>query len=184
MQKPDDMLILEIKDGSLEAFDQLMQNHQGEVYRVAYGYTKNSDSALDISQNVFLKAYENLNAFKGSSTFRTWLIRITSNESMNWIRKHKRHQMHEGVEEMEIRAEDMTGNDLESSENKLALLRSLYDLNTRYRLAVILRYFENYSIREIASILNCSEGVVKNMLFRSLQKMKQILGKTGIGEVQ
>ena len=85
---------------------------------------------------------------------------------------------------MDIRAEEITGNELELHEDKVALLRSLYDLNTRYRLAVVLRYFENYSIHDIASILNCTEGVVKNMLFRSLQKMKQMLGKSGLGEVQ
>jgi len=55
------------------------------------------------------------------------------------------------------------------------LLRCLYDLNTKYRLAVVLRYFENYSIREIAATLKCSEGVVKNMLFRSLQKLKSMI---------
>ena len=67
-------------------------------------------------------------------------------------------------------------------ENKTILLRSLYDLNTKYRLAIVLRYFENYSIRDIAETLNCSEGVVKNMLHRSLQKLKKYLTMTEIGE--
>ena len=75
------------------------------------------------------------------------------------------------------------GNDDEAmaQENKTVLLRSLYELNTRYRLAVVLRYFENYSIREIASALSCSEGVVKNMLFRSLQKLKIYLKANEFG---
>ena len=66
-------------------------------------------------------------------------------------------------------------------ENKTILLRSLYELNTKYRTAVVLRYFENYSIREISSVLGCSEGVVKNMLFRSLQKLKNYLKANEFG---
>jgi RNA polymerase sigma-70 factor (ECF subfamily) len=65
-----------------------------------------------------------------------------------------------------------------NKEKKLMLLRSLYDLNTKYRVAVVLRYFENYSISDIADTLKCSEGVVKNMLFRSLKKLKKQLQQT------
>jgi RNA polymerase sigma-70 factor (ECF subfamily) len=61
------------------------------------------------------------------------------------------------------------------NENKAQLLRCLFELNTKYRLAVVLRYFENMSIKEISTSLNCSEGVVKNMLFRSIQKLKNTL---------
>ncbi len=184
MQKTDDMLIAEVKDGSHEAFDHLMQKHQTEVYRIAFSFTRNVDSALDVSQNVFLKAYENLNTFKGSSAFKTWLLRIAWNESMNWIKKNKKHQMHQEVDEMVIGSDQNTDADLELREDKVMLLRSLYDLNTRHRLAVVLRYFENYSIHDIAVILNCSEGVVKSILFRSLQKMKHMLHKSEIRDIQ
>lgn len=184
MQKTDDMLVAEIKDGSLDAFDLLMKKYEEEVYRVAYGFARDTDSALDISQNVFIKVFENLNSFKGSSAFKTWLIRIAWNESMNWIKRNKRHQMHQELEATQISAVHKPDAEVEFTEDKVMLLRSLYDLNTRYRLAVVLRYFENYSLRDIGAILNCSEGVVKNMLFRSLQKMKQTLKTSEIGEIQ
>ena len=144
MQKTDDMLISEVKDGSYEAFDQLMKNHQKEVYRVAYSFARNSDSALDISQNVFLKAYEHLQTFRGNSAFKTWLLRITWNESMNWIKKNKKHQSFEPVKDQISGTGSNADNDMIEGENKLLLLRSMYGLNTRYRLAVVLRYFENY----------------------------------------
>jgi RNA polymerase sigma factor (sigma-70 family) len=69
-------------------------------------------------------------------------------------------------------------------ENRTLLLHSLYELNTRHRLAVVLRYFENYSIKDIAEVLHCSDGLVKNILFRSLQKMKNNLQQTFAGEYQ
>jgi RNA polymerase sigma-70 factor (ECF subfamily) len=163
-------LINDVRNGSESSFDQLMQNYQSHVYNVAFSYTKDQENALDIAQNVFYKAYKNLNSFRGDSQFKTWLTRIAYNESQNWVKKNKRHVNMEALatHSNSVSQED----DLLANENKTLLLRSLYQLNTRYRLAVILRYYENYSIREIAHTLNCSEGVVKSMLFRSIQKLK------------
>lgn len=175
MQKTDDMLISEIRDGRLEAFDELMQQHQGQVYHVAYSYVKNEDQALDITQNVFLKVYENLHKFHGRSQFKTWLLRIAYNESNNWVKKNRRN-MNVNNPDIFASTDDQESNFL-VQENRVQMLRCLYELNTRYRLAVILRYFENYSVREIATVLKCSEGVVKNMLFRSMQQLKNTMQK-------
>ena len=182
MQKTDDMLISEIRDGHLEAFDALMQQHQAQVYHVAYSYTKNEDQAMDITQNVFLKVYENLHKFHGRSQFKTWMLRIAYNESNNWIKKNK-HNM--TIENPDIFAstENQESNFL-VQENRIQMLRCLYQLNTRYRLAVILRYFENYSVREIAAVLKCSEGVVKNMLFRSMQQLRSSLQQEHMEDVR
>ncbi len=163
-------LITDVRTGSEESFDQLMQNYQSHVFKVARTFTKDSESALDISQDVFIKVYKNLSTFRGESQFKTWLTRIAFNESQNWLKKNKKHIIMENINPNtgQVDHEDKTL----AEENKTILLRSLYELNTKYRLAVVLRYFENYSIREIASVLKCSEGVVKNMLFRSLQKLR------------
>lgn len=170
LEKTDEMLISEIRHGHIEAFDQLMQHHQNQVYHIAYSYTKNEDQAMDVTQNVFLKVYENLSKFQSRSRFKTWLLRIAYNESNNWIKKNQRDI---SSSDPDIFASD---SDQESNylvqEHRTIMLQSLYQLNTKYRLAVVLRYFENYSIREISEVLKCSEGVVKNMLFRSLQKLK------------
>lgn len=172
-------LINNVRAGSEESFDQLMQSFQSHVYNVAFSFTKNPDSAMDISQDVFIKVYKNLSSFRGESQLKTWLTRIAFNESQNWLKKNKRHINMENITDNP----GQVGNDDEAmaQENKTVLLRSLYELNTRYRLAVVLRYFENYSIREIASALSCSEGVVKNMLFRSLQKLKIYLKANEFG---
>lgn len=166
-------LINNVRAGSEESFDQLIQSYQNHVYNVAYSFTKNSENALDISQDVFIKVYKNLSAFRGDSQFRTWVTRIAFNESQNWLKKNKRHMQMQDINESpdHVVHED----EVLVEENKTILLRSLYELNTKYRTAVVLRYFENYSIREISSVLGCSEGVVKNMLFRSLQKLKNYL---------
>ena len=175
----DSEIIREVQNGSHDAFDQLMQDHQAMVYRVAYSFAKNTDSAMDISQNVFLKVYQNLDHFRGDSQIKTWISRIAFNESQNWIKKHKKQLP---VDDAELPPDPARQEDnLLAKENRIMLLRCLYGLNTKYRLAVVLRYFENYSIREIARTLNCSEGVVKNMLYRSLQKLKNMIKTDELG---
>ena len=182
MDRSDWNLIEEVKSGNLEAFNELMTRHQQTVFQVAVSFTKNTDDALDLSQTIFLKVYENLNKFRGESQFKTWLMRITFNESNNWNRKMKKRKM-ETFDEYKIeKTSDMLPEDQYlASENRAALLRCLFELNTRHRLAVVLRYFENYSINDIAATLDCSEGVVKNMLFRSLQKLRSNLNLVNSG---
>lgn len=184
MGKTDEVLIMEVIEGMRESYDELMRNHQQNIYHIAYSFAKSSDAAMDITQNVFLKAYENLKRFRGESQFKTWLMRIAYNESQNWVRKNKKYQPREDMQDLHNeQISSLTQEDeFLASENRTFLLRSLYELNTRYRLAIVLRYFEHYPIRDIAEILDCSEGVVKNMLFRSLQKLRKVLNAVDFGE--
>jgi RNA polymerase sigma-70 factor (ECF subfamily) len=184
LEKSDEMLVNEIKEGQMESYDELMQRHQKNVYRIAHSFAKNEQGAMDITQNIFLKAYENIDRFREESQFKTWLTRISYNEGQNWIRKNKKHFTHEDLNNhlSEASSSVTQEDDFLAIENKTILLRSLYDLNTKYRLAIVLRYFENYPIRDIADTLNCSEGVVKNMLHRSLLKLRKSLTMIDIGE--
>ena len=186
MQKDDSVLVEEVRNGSPRAYEQLMERYQNQVYRIAYSYTRNKEQSLDITQNVFIKVYENLHKFRGDSQFKTWLLRITGNESQNWIKKNLRYQREEDLEPLLSRDQARLNqeDELLARENRTLLLHSLYELNTRHRLVVVLRYFENYSIKEIAEVLHCSDGMVKNILFRSLQKMKNNLQHTFAGEYQ
>ena len=170
-------LVQNTLDGRLNAFDELMQRYQKLVYSVAFGFGKTKENAMDISQNVFLKVYEKLHTFKGDAEFKSWLMRVTYNEGVNWVRKNKKSNLEEPLEKIEPYIKfDLTDEDeFIAKEHKLELIKCLFNLNTRYRLAVVLRYFENKSIKEIAAVLDCSEGVVKNMLFRSIQKLKTSL---------
>lgn len=177
MQKSDTELIEQTLNGSLNAFDQLMERYQRLVFKVAFGFGKNRQNSLDITQNAFLKAYENLSSFKGKGSFKAWIVRITYNESINWTKKNRLQDNLEIYEEILMNHHDGISqeDELLARENKAQLLHSLFALNTRYRLAVVLRYFNEMPIKEISGILKCSEGVVKNMLYRSLKQLKQSL---------
>jgi RNA polymerase sigma-70 factor (ECF subfamily) len=186
LHKDDNILIDEIRSGSHVAFDMLMQRYQSSVYQVAYGFTKDMENALDITQNVFLKVFENISKFRSQSRFKTWLMRIAFNESHNWWKKNKRYQRHQDSD-FETQGQHNSISQEEeylAQENRALLLKSLYELNTKYRLAVVLRYFENYSVKDISQVLKCSEGVVKSILFRSIQKLKNNIKVIGTGASQ
>ena len=90
-QFSDDDLVEEIRAGSHVAFGLLMKRYERLVYRIGFYYSRQPESAMDITQNVFLKTYQKLDLFKGTGAFKSWLLRIARNESTDWLRKNRRH---------------------------------------------------------------------------------------------
>lgn len=179
MPEDDQILIKETLNGNLDSYDELMHRYQNLVYRIVYPFGKNKDNAMDIAQNTFLKIYQNLRSYESRSSFKTWLSRIAYHEGINWERKMKKSYLNES-----IKPDHHFSTNAPSSEDELlarefrgTLLRSLFALNTKYRLAVVLRYYQNMPIKEIAAVIQCSEANVKNMLYRSLQRLKKILAE-------
>jgi RNA polymerase sigma-70 factor (ECF subfamily) len=173
----DEILIEKTLAGSLECYDVLMQRYQKDVFAVARGYTRSVDDTLDICQNVFLKAYRKLDTFAGRSNFKTWLITIAKREALNWLRARSRKAPANVVdlETVQLPAGIDQETDLLETERRQQVVDGLHVLNQRSRLAVILRYFRDMSIGEIAVILGCSEGVTRNLLFRSVRKLREVV---------
>lgn len=169
----DDALIEETRGGSRLAFDQLMQRYQRLVYRVSYSFARQPEDALDITQEVFLRAYRKLDSYQSRGTFKSWLLRIARNQGIDWLRSQKRHR---GFEELtadrvpEVPATQES--ELYQREQRQILMCAMDGLNPKQRLAVTLRYFEEMPIRDIAEVLECSQGVVKSILFRSVEKLR------------
>lgn len=168
----DQALAAEIRGGSCVAFEQLMRRYERLVFKVAYGYTCSRESALDVTQNVFLKVHRKLHLFRGRGSLKGWLMRITVNESLNWQRSQSRHQGHDELMDFHLASEQGQHEQIVDRERRQMLLESLSQLNPKQRLAVVLRYFEGMPICEIADLLQCSQGVAKNILFRSLRKLR------------
>jgi RNA polymerase sigma-70 factor (ECF subfamily) len=176
-EKTDSVLIQEALDGSLNAFDDLMRRYERLVYRVALSYAGDAEQVVDVVQNVFLKVYENLASLRDSGLFKAWLMRITHHESVNWIRRQTRHCGHDPVDEDAPISSGRSSQeeDLLERESAQFLWKSLDCLNPRQRLVVTLRYYESLSLKEIAELAGCSENMVKNTLFRSLDKLRRRL---------
>lgn len=169
-------LIAAVSAGSMGAFEELMKHYECLVYRTCLRYTGNREDAMDVTQEVFVKVFERIASFRGSGSFKGWLLRITHNESLNWIRSRTRHGEHDQLTvanspELEARQES----DLFQKENRDLIAAALLRLNPKQRQALTLRYFERMSISEISSLLGCTRGTTKNILFRSLRKLRDQL---------
>ncbi len=180
MLASDRELIDEILGGSRSAYERLIRRHERLVYSIAYSYVREREAARDVSQNVFLKVYRKLDSFRGGSTFRTWLTRIAMNESVDWSRMQRRHTGHEELTTLNapaIPAPQETS--MLRKERRDTLLDEIHRLNPRQSRAVQLRYFEEMPIREIAGVLECSEGQARNILFRGLTVLRRRMAGSG-----
>ena len=171
MEPSDQELLAEIGSGSDLAFDRLMRRYRRLAYRVAYGYTGERESALDVVQETFLKVYTRRASFRGEGSVKNWIVRIAANEALNWRRASLRLVTSELDES--LASHPPTQGDRATGER--ALTRSLAALGPRHRLAVVLRYFGERSTREIAAVLECSEGTARNVLFRGLSKLRAMM---------
>lgn len=176
--RSDNQLVAAALEQDLGAFDELMQRHQRLVYSVAIHLVRDSETAFDVTQTVFLKAFQRLDQYRHEAQVKTWLLRITYHESVDSLRRHRlRGALQEPLEEASphLAMEAAQERELLQKDDRVQLSRALAGLNERHRLAVILRYFQGLGIQDIARILGCSEGVTKNMLFRSVRSLREAL---------
>lgn len=173
VERDDEALLAEVRAGSTRAFDEIMKRYQRLVFAACFPFATDPEDALDLTQDVFVKAYERLDSFRGDGAFKAWLLRIVHNEGLNRVRARARQGDHDELtpaNEPAVAASQ--DGDLIQAEQRNVLGRALLLLNPRQRQAVTLRYFEKMPISEIASALDCTDGTAKNILFRSLQKLR------------
>lgn len=179
MNATDDALVQETLAGGLKSFDQLMQRYERLVCKVAMSYVRDRQSALDVTQNVFLKVYRNLASVKSEGMFKPWLLRITYNESINWLRKLKPCEEFDEMGELDRADTEVTQESrIFDREKRGLVLQGLQALNPKYKLAVSLRYAEGMRIQEIADVMECSEGMVKSLLFRGVRQIRNSVARS------
>ena len=88
-QDADQLLVARYLDGDLVAFDELMTHHERQIYRLCYRFVRNHDDAMDLTQDVFLKAFEKLPSFRGDARFKTWIYRVAVNHCLNHVNPQK-----------------------------------------------------------------------------------------------
>jgi len=180
LQFNDEILVQETLAGSHAAYERLVARYEKLVFKVAWSYARHRDGALDVCQEVFVKAYRKLDSIRGGGSFKAWLMRIAHRESVNWLRGNRRYLEMTGLEEA---ADPACGPDQENAlladETRRGLLDRLGRLNPRQREALTMRYFDRAPVREIAEALGCSEGVARNILFRGLAKMRAEMTSSG-----
>ncbi|MBI4387664.1 MAG: sigma-70 family RNA polymerase sigma factor [Candidatus Omnitrophica bacterium] len=185
--RSDAVLIARARDGDRNAFAALVRAHQQEVVMIAYGILQNWELAKDASQNAFVKVYFGLKQFRGDSQFKTWLFRITINETKDLLRKERSRglfkmvQDHAGEEgssqsilEMIPAPDDSPRAIFEMKDQKQKLEEAIKKLPEREREVFLLRYFHGLLLSEISEILNLAVGTVKAHLAHGVEKLKLV----------
>jgi RNA polymerase sigma-70 factor (ECF subfamily) len=173
----DQGLTREILAGSDLAFERLMLRYRRLVYRVAYGFTRDREGAMEVTQDTFLQVHARLGSWRGEGELKNWIARIAANRAMTWSRRERLHPTCELDESAFLRPDPSQEEELHEREILGALHRSLSTLSPRQRLAIVLRYFQELPILEIAAVLECSEGTARNILFRSLRKLRSVMAQ-------
>ena len=172
MEQDGATLVMEIRSGSAPAFEELMRRYRRLVYRIAYGFTRDADNAMEITQDTFLKVHERLGGWRGEGDVKNWIARIAANEAMNFNRSARRKDAGGLYPVLPESVEPTQHATLVRREAERALHSCLASLPPRQRLAVVLRYFQGLSAREIAAVLECSEETARNTLLRSLRRLR------------
>jgi len=179
----DKQIVQEIKNGKEEAFKELVEKNQEMIINVCNSFVHDREDAMDIAQEVFIKAYNSIHKFKGKSKLSSWLYRIAVNKSLNFIRDNKRKNMlssldllFENSPDISDKTEDDTENIEESFENeemRAALKKTIDELPKKQKVALTLNKFEELSYKEIAEVMDISvseTGVLINRAKKQLQK--------------
>lgn len=180
----DAALVAAVLAGERERYGELVQRHQQPIFAYLYRLLlRDAETAQDLTQTVFLKAYENLRAADPARPLAPWLYRIAHNEAANHLRSRARHPA-EGLEpEAWARVGDAAGDTPESTlaaaQEQAALHRALEGLRPQVRSAVVLHYFEERSYQEIAEILAVPIGTVGTLIHRGRNALRTVLDPEG-----
>jgi len=179
MAPSDDDLIKRAQAEDLDAFCRLAERYARRIHLLALHYCRNAEDAEDLSQEVWLKAYQALRTFRFDSSFYTWLRRITINAFLNRRRSSffRRHGQTTAVQLMPIDSETPESRSVSSENiyNKLLfenVVSALAELTPSQRLAFLLRHYEGMTYEEIAGAMNCSTGTVKKGVSRAIIKLR------------
>jgi RNA polymerase sigma-70 factor (ECF subfamily) len=184
---PDVDLVARTRAGDTSAFEQLVKQYERQIFRTANHITQNREDAEDITQDVFFKAFQKLDQFKGDSKFSTWLVRIAVNESLMRLRKRKTSktvsmdqdvQTEEGSIPRDF-AEWRPNPEQIYSQSELGdiLRKTIAGLPPGFRTVFTLRDIENLSTEETAAALKLSVPAVKSRLLRARLQLRERLSR-------
>lgn len=173
-----DQLIEKAKKGDSEAYLSLFQIYQDDIYRIAFVYMRNKDEALDVVQETAYRSFKNISTIRESKFIKTWLLKIAISSAIDLLRKSSK-VIPFGPQQI--------NNNLwvsESLEQNISLKISLDEvinkLDATEKGIVLLRFYKDYTFKEISQILNIPLGSTKTILYRALEKMKLNLKEVNI----
>ena len=185
-QVEDAQLVARCQGGDTAAFNEVVTKYRSKVHSTIFNLVRSEQDAWDLSQETFLKAWRNMDRFRGQSSLFTWLYRIATNVTIDWLR---RKQIESGVEfddslgmkEIEPgsatapHAEPAPHQRLQNAEIQARIDSAMAQLSAEHRAIIILREVEGLRYEEIAEATGCSVGTVMSRLFYARKKLQSLL---------
>ena len=174
-------LVRRCKENDEDAFNKLISQYEGYLYRICYSFTRSREDSLDMLQEIYLKIFRGMNSFDENRPLLPWLKRIAINTMINNSKKNRipdtsfdgSRDLSEGssndgfTPQDYLAADDLTEETVIFNDTRDAIDRLIGDLPAHYRLALTMRYHEEMSYEAIAQALNQPLGTVKNSVFRA-----------------
>ncbi|MFC4737973.1 RNA polymerase sigma factor SigW [Bacillus daqingensis] len=179
-------IVREVKRGNQDAFAELVDLYKDKVFHIAYRMLGNAHEAQDVSQEAFLRAYTNIESYDENRKFSTWIFRIATNLSIDRIRRKKPDFHLEdqvgGTDNLDYHSQFAADIDLpEDQVVKLEMQQWIQDeimaLPPKYRSAIILKYLEDLSLKEISEVMNLPVATVKTRIHRGREALRKRLGQ-------
>lgn len=162
-------LVKKAQKGNDKAYLELFQKYEADIYRMAYVYVKNKNDALDVVQEVAYQSFKNISTLNKPEYFKTWLMKITINCSLTVINKNKK------VVQLIPQFEVHTGEEVEDIAISLSLRELMDTLHEDEKSVILLKYYNDRTLKEISDILEIPLGTAKSILYRALNKLRQNL---------
>jgi RNA polymerase sigma-70 factor (ECF subfamily) len=181
----DDIFLIEqVRSGNKNAFKILILRYQRMIFSFLSSFRFPNQVTEDLAQETFLKAYKSISSYdpqKGAS-FSTWLFTIARNQAIN-VRKRDillAEKQHQVIAEQEIQKESSEHKKLELQNLKKVIQNAIHRLPKQFQTALVLSYFKELTLEEIANIEDCPVGTIKSRIFRGKKILRNILQKEGI----
>ncbi len=183
MLSSDEKLVERCLRGEDSAWEGIVNAYTRRVYNLGYRYTGRSDEAEDLTQDIFIKVYQNLKSYRAEAgSFQNWILKVGRNLIIDHYRQTRRFQPSAGSEEMETMnlSDEKTPSPhlvAEQSESARFLREALQKLSPELKEAIILRDLEGMAYQEIAELLAIPEGTVKSRINRARLELAKYLSK-------
>ncbi|MCB9070425.1 MAG: sigma-70 family RNA polymerase sigma factor [Calditrichae bacterium] len=179
----------EAKERIWMTFEAIYREYGDKIMNLAYRMTGSKESARDMTQEIFIKVYENMDSFRGDSQVFTWLYRIATNHIFNFLKKERRRKwlnlmdkpLSEVLQEDQIdplfwsRSAPQPDRQMEKSEREKRVWQSIQQLSPKYRVPLVLNRYEDMSYQEIAETMQLSLSAVESRIHRAKKELVKLL---------
>jgi RNA polymerase sigma-70 factor (ECF subfamily) len=173
----DEALLLRIRKGDLGALEQLFKRYQHSLYQTALGITHDPELSEEIVQDCFYKLYRHADTLDATLPLAPWLYRVGVNLCYSMLRRRRpwSEPFHNLAERLRVSGQQAPEQVAEQHEVQSIVRETLQELSPQHRAVLVLHYFHDYSVTEIAAILECPEGTIKSRLHHARRLLKQRL---------